>query len=231
MFHADREKADPQKLRLQVRPKTRLTVAEMIEQKDTRIRFVVQSKVKQSKSKADHAMMRVQHRRAAATCSAQQQRCLLTKFLFLVTAVAISTTSNLCVTASTTSPSNDTANDECSNDANDKNDGVCASRIVPPSNGDGDSPTDAAGNNDACVDLNADCAERAERGECGGKFAGLMLDECRLSCHVCDDYEYVDVKRTLRNSYIIRSINNSCMYIFLYSPPPFRYHIAPRKHT
>ena len=175
-------------------------------------------------------MMRVQ---AAATCSAQQQQRLLTTFLFLVTAVAISTTSNLCVTASTTSPhspSNDTANDECSNDANDKND-VCASRIVPPSNGDGDSPTAAVGNNDACVDLNADCAERAERGECGGKFAGLMLDECRLSCHVCDDYEYVDAKHTQRNSYIIRSINNSCMYIFLYSHPPFRYHTASRKHT
>ena len=201
----------------------------MFAKKETRIRFAFQkSKSKTVKSKADHAMMRVQ---AAATCSAQQQQRLLTTFLFLVTAVAISTTSNLCVTASTTSPSNDTANDECSNDANDKNDGVCASRIVPPSNGDGDSPTAAVGNNDACVDLNADCAERAERGECGGKFAGLMLDECRLSCHVCDDYEYVDAKHTQRNSYIIRSINNSCMYIFLYSHPPFRYHTASRKHT
>ena len=169
--------------------------------------------------------MRVQHRRAAAaTCSARQQRRLLTIFLFLAAGVAISTTSNLCVNAST---SNDTANDECNANANDKNDGVCASRIVPPSNGDDDSPTAAVGNNDECADLNADCAERAERGECGGKFAGVMLDECRLSCHVCDDYEYV--KRTLSRG--IPTLYCMSMCIIYSLTYPFRHHIAPRKHA
>ena len=136
-------------------------------------------------------------------------RRLLTTILLLL--VALIATNTNCRVAASSSTSNDTANanaSECHANANDKNAQearVCASRIVPPSNGDddasaGDDDSTAAtatgasianANAEACEDRHADCSERAERGECGGRSAGFMLDECRLSCHVCGDYVYV----------------------------------------
>lgn len=145
--------------------------------------------------------MTIQHRRqATASASVAAHRRLLTTVLFLV--VIISTTTNLHVAASSSTSNDTTATDtECrARNTNDKNAAeeaqVCASRIVPPSNGDAAATDDFSESNiiaydGACEDMHADCAERAERGDCGGKSAGFMLDECRLSCHVCGDYEYV----------------------------------------
>jgi len=138
------------------------------------------------------------HRQATAMASAAAaHRRLLTKILLLV---VVSTTLNFYYAAASSPPSNDTAPDaECNANTNDKNADeaqICASRIVPPSNGDvavdeSNAEVSSTVNSGACEDMHADCAERADRGDCGGKFAGFMLDECQLSCHVCGDYEYV----------------------------------------
>ena len=147
--------------------------------------------IQRTKSSQTTTMTIQQHRRqAAAPTPAAAHRRLLTAILFLI--ALTSTTTNLHVAASS-STSNDT-DAECN--TNDKNaaeeEQVCASRIVPPSNGDAaTSESNIIDNDGVCEDMYADCAERAERGECGGKSAGFMLDECRLSCHVCGDYEYV----------------------------------------
>ena len=142
--------------------------------------------------------MTIQHRRATAPASVAAHRRLLTIVIFLVAVII----SDLHVAASS-STANDTDAECSAGNTNDKNAQVCASRIVPPSNGvaaaTGDSSeSNTVVNDGACEDMHADCAERAERGECGGKSAGFMLDECRLSCHVCGDYEYVPLARDRR---------------------------------
>ena len=135
--------------------------------------------------------MTIQHhrRRATAPASVAAHRRFLTTILFLLVVFI----SNLHVAASS-STANDTDAECSAGNTNDKNAQVCASRIAPPSNGDS-SESNTIANDGACEDMHADCAERAERGECGGKSAGFMLDECRLSCHVCGDYEYVPLGR------------------------------------
>ena len=146
--------------------------------------------LKRTKSSQTTTMTTQHRRQAAAPTSAAAHRRLLTAILFLI--ALTSTTTNLHVAASS-STSNDTDADCNTNDKNAaEEEQVCASRIVPPSNGDADSSeSNTIASDGACEDMHADCAERAERGECGGKSAGSMLDECRLSCHVCGDYEYV----------------------------------------
>ena len=126
--------------------------------------------------------MTIQHdrRRAAAPASVAAHRRFLTAILFLVV-VSISATTNLHVAASS-STANDTDAECSAGNTNDKNAQVCASRIVPPSNGEaaaaGDSSESNTITNDgACEDMHADSAESANRGVCGGKSAGFLLDD------------------------------------------------------
>lgn len=64
--------------------------------------------------------------------------------------------------------------------------------IQPPPTNNGTAGLDedaaTASSSGGCADLRDDCVVRAAQGDCG-KFASFMLDECALSCHVCDDYE------------------------------------------